>query len=35
MEEDNEEDYLNLIEKLEEYNTQHKYLFRICLLGDW
>ena len=34
MEEDNEEDYLNLIEKLEEYNTQHKYLFRICLLGD-
>jgi Ras-related protein Rab-1A len=34
MEEDNEEDYLNLIEKLEEYNNQHKYLFRICLLGD-
>jgi small GTP-binding protein len=34
MEEDNEEDYLNLIEKLEEYNTKHKYLFRICLLGD-
>ena len=34
MEEDNEEDYLNSIEKLEEYNTQHKYLFRVCLLGD-
>jgi len=34
MEEENEEDYLTAIEKLEEYNTQHKYLFRICLLGD-
>ena len=34
MEEDYEEDYLNVIEILEEYSSKHKYLFRICLLGD-
>jgi len=34
MEEEEDMDEINSIEKLEDYDIGHKYLFRICLLGD-
>lgn len=34
MEEKEDIDEINSIEKLEDYDIGHKYLFRICLLGD-
>lgn len=33
-EEDEENNYTSKIEKLNEYHLEHKYLFRVCLLGN-
>ncbi len=32
--EENENEYINSIEKINDLNLSHKYLFRVCLLGD-
>ena len=34
LDEEDEEKMVESIEKIEDYQTPHKYLFRICLLGD-
>ena len=34
LEEEDEEKMIQNIEKIEDYQTPHKYLFRLCLLGD-
>ena len=34
LEEEDEEKMIENIEKIEDYQTPHKYLFRLCLLGD-
>ena len=34
LEEEEEEKMIQNIEKIEDYQTPHKYLFRLCLLGD-
>ena len=34
VDEDDEEEFIRKIEKINDYQIPHKYLFRICLLGD-